>query len=71
MTDFVNYLLNVASYVYTIMLDRWGGSVGSDEFTFAFCWILVVIALAMVFVFALVPLLFRWIFNMFGRWGRQ
>lgn len=71
MTDFVAYLINIASYVYSTLYLQWGGETATAQFDLAYAWILVVLAIAFIFIFSLIPMLFRWIFSMFGRFGRN
>lgn len=71
MTDFVEYLINIASYVYTTLYINWGGQVETAQFDLAYAWILGVIFIAFVFIFSLIPLLFKLIYNLLGRWGRE
>lgn len=71
MTDFVDYLINLCSYVYSSLSIMWGGEITTAQFDLAYAWILVVIAIAFIFIFSLIPMLFRWIFNMFGGFGKN
>lgn len=71
MQSLVEYLMNVVSYVYSTMFINWGGQAGTFEFQVAFVWILVILGIGFFFIFLLVPLLFKWIFSVFGRWGRS
>lgn len=71
MTDFVEYLINIASYVYSTLYINWGGQVETAQFDLAYAWILGVIFIAFVFIFSLIPLLFKLIYNLLGRWGRE
>lgn len=71
MQALVEYLLNTVSYVYSTMFIYWGGEAHSFEFQAAFVWILIILGIAFVFIFSLIPMLFKWIFNVFGRWGRS
>lgn len=71
MTDFVGYLINIASYVYSTLYETWGGSVDCAQFDLAYAWILGVIFIAFVFIFSLIPLIFKLVYNLLGRWGRE
>lgn len=71
MQALVEYLLNTVSFIYSTMMLSWGGELNTFEFQAAFVWILVILGVAFVFIFALIPLLFKWIFNVFGKWGRS
>lgn len=71
MTEFVEYLINIASYVYSTLYINWGGQVETAQFDLAYAWILGVIFIAFVFIFSLIPLLFKLIYNLLGRWGRE
>ena len=71
MTDFVEYLINIASYVYTTLYINWGGQVETAQFDLAYAWILGVIFIAFVFIFSLIPLIFKLVYSLLGRWGRE
>lgn len=71
MTDLVNYLIDICSFVFTTLYERWGGDTSLAQFDLAYAWILCILAIAFIFIFSLVPLLFKWIFNMFGKFGRN
>lgn len=70
MTEFVEYLINLVSYVYTSLYVNWGGQVETAQFDLAYAWILGVIFMALVFIFSLIPIIFKLIFSLLGRWGR-
>lgn len=71
MQALVEYLLKLVSYVYSTMFIDWGGQVGTFEFQAAFVFILIILGMGFFFIFLLIPLLFKWIFSVFGRWGRS
>lgn len=70
MTEFVEYLINIVSYVYSTLYINWGGQVDSAQFDLAYAWILVIIAIAFIFIFSLIPIIFKLAFSLLGRWGR-
>lgn len=70
MTEFVEYLINIASYIYTTLYLNWGGQVETAQFDLAYAWILGVIFIAFVFIFSMIPTLFKLIFSLLGRLGR-
>lgn len=69
MTEFVEYLINLVSYVYTSLYVNWGGQVETAQFDLAYAWILGVIFMALVFILSLIPIIFKLIFSLLGRWG--
>lgn len=71
MQSLVEYLLHMVSYVYSTMFMEWGGEVHTFEFQAAFVFILVILGMGFFFIFMLIPQLFKWIFNVFGKWGRN
>lgn len=71
MTELVEYLINIVSYVYSTLLINWGGEASTQYFDLAYAWILIILAIGFIFMFAMIPYLFKVLFSLFGRWGRS